>query len=118
MKHLDAYTFTSPEDMDKFQITTDKVLGGNTTCSFVMKPYAHFASGKCSSSSHRNTRTEDLSLSTAGLFQGVIDYVDENPQTKGGFAAFRTKPNERTRDLTDFEAIEMRIKTDGRPYVE
>jgi len=53
----------------------------------------------------------------AGVFQGVIDYHDDNPDSRGGFASFRTKPEERVRDLSSFEALEMRIKTDGRPCV-
>jgi hypothetical protein len=54
-------------------------------------------------------------LRAAGLFTGVIDYRDENPQSRGGFAAFRTRADERIRDLSSFSTLEMRIKTDGRP---
>lgn len=93
----DVQRFESAEDIAKFQITTDKVLGpqGQSQCQFTLRDYAHFSSG---------------------LFMGTIDYRDENPQSRGGFAAFRTRADERIRDLSSFEALELRIKTDGRPY--
>lgn len=93
---LDIHTFGSPDDMSKFQITTDRVLGGRTDCTFSLKPYAHF---------------------TAGCFTGIVDYTDDNPESKGGFASFRTKPDERERDLSAFSALEIRVKSDGRRYV-
>ncbi len=51
----------------------------------------------------------------SALFQGAIDYNDGNPLSKGGFASFRTKPDEKSKDLSSYDALEMRVKTDGRP---
>lgn len=52
---------------------------------------------------------------SSGLFSGEIDWRTENPQSKGGFANFRTAPSVRSLDLSDFAGLEMRVKTDGRP---
>lgn len=93
---LDLHTFATPDDMARFQVTTDRVLGGRTECGFGLKAYTHFV---------------------GGVFSGTIEYADDNPDSRGGFAAFRTKPDERERDLTPFQAVEMRVKTDGRRYV-
>jgi len=67
---------------------------GSTDCSFALKHYPNFS---------------------AGLFEGVVDYADENPNSRGGFASFRTKADEKERRLGAYQALEMRIKTDGRP---
>ncbi len=93
MASTPVYTFAGAEDIARFQVTTDKVLGGRTECSFSLKAYSTFR---------------------AGSFSGTVDYPDENPNSKGGFASFRTKPDERIRDLSAFEGLEMRVKTDGR----
>lgn len=86
------------EVLDRFQVTTDAVLGpaGHTTAALRLRRYAHF---------------------TAGEFSGAIDWRDASPQSRGGFASFRTRSGERLRDLSAFSALEMRVKTDGRPYV-
>jgi NADH dehydrogenase [ubiquinone] 1 alpha subcomplex assembly factor 1 len=96
LHHLEVHSFANGEDIGRFQVTTDRVLGGATDASLSVKPYANF---------------------TAGLFTGVVDYKNTNPDSRGGFAAFRTKPDERERDLDKFQALEMRIKTDGRRYI-
>lgn len=93
MKQVDVFNFTTAEDVNRFQITTDRVIGGRTACAFSLKPYKSF---------------------TAGCFEGVIDFESSDPTSKGGFASFRTKPDERTRDLDAFGGVEMRVKTDGR----
>lgn len=95
MPSLELFSFRGADDVARFQVTTDRVLGGRSTCSFSLKSYANF---------------------TTGCFTGTIDYEDENPSSRGGFASFRTRPEERVRDVTAFEAFELRIKTDGRPY--
>jgi hypothetical protein len=86
--------FGEPHEYERFQVTTDRVLGGSTDCSFTLKHYPNFS---------------------AGLFEGVVDYHDDNPNSRGGFASFRTKADEKERRLGAYEALEMRIKTDGRP---
>lgn len=86
--------FGEPLDFERWQVTTDRVLGGHTDCSFTLKRYAHFS---------------------AGVFSGCIDYRDTNPRSRGGFASFRTKADERERRLESYAALEMRVKTDGRP---
>lgn len=86
--------FAQAHEFARWQVTTDRVLGGSTDCSFTLKHYAHFS---------------------AGVFSGAINYSDDNPRSRGGFASFRTKADERERRLESYEALEMRIKTDGRP---
>jgi hypothetical protein len=123
MASMDLYTFRAAEDVARFQVTTDRVLRGMTDAGFSLKPYSSFS---------------------AGCFQGVVRYegspggesgytggggggegevppsedVGGNRPTshasKGGFASFRTKADERIRDLSAFEGLEMRVKTDGR----
>lgn len=93
MESYQVYSFNSPADIQRFQVTTDRVLGGRSDCSFTLKQYSNFS---------------------AGVFQGVIDYEDGNPDSRGGFASFRTLPEERPRDLAAFEAFEMRVKADRR----
>ncbi len=88
----DVFTFRSAEDIERFQVTTDRVVGGRTEAVLRLKPYKSFS---------------------AACFEGIVDRDDE-PNSKGGFAAFRTKADERTRDLSSFEGVEMRVKTDGR----
>ena len=97
METLDLHTFSTGEDISKFQVTTDTVLGGRSTSSFTLKSYNNFS---------------------VGCFSGSLDFNhDEDVEGRGGFASFRTKPDERVRDLSAFEAFELRIKTDGRPYI-
>ena len=52
-----------------------------------------------------------------GYFEGTIDYRDDNPNSKGGFAAVRSKHDNKAYDFTAFSALEMRVKTDGRHYI-
>ena len=97
METLDLHMFRGQGDLDKFQVTTDTVLGGRSTSSLTLKPYEGF---------------------TAGCFTGSIDFNHEDDlEGRGGFASFRTKPDERVRDLSAFEGVELRVKTDGRPYI-
>lgn len=126
-KHV-IHRYQTADDIDRYQVTTDRVLGGHTSCSFSLKQYEFFSSGARGWRVHRrvvvaaSARPSSSSpprvlRCPAGVFQGVIDYHDDNPDSRGGFASFRTKPEERVRDLSSFEALEMRIKTDGRPCV-
>jgi NADH dehydrogenase [ubiquinone] 1 alpha subcomplex assembly factor 1 len=81
-------------------VTTDRVLGGQTSCALTLKQYGAF---------------------NAAMFSGVVDPCGEDASAEmrrhGGFASFRTKPAERVRDLAPFRAFELRVKTDGRPYM-
>lgn len=95
-KFVPVYRFSHEFDVDRFQITTDAVLGGSTRASFSLKKYDAFQ---------------------AGVFEGIVDYHDDNPNTRGGFAALRTKADDKIRDLHTCAALELRVKTDGRPYI-
>lgn len=95
-KFVPVFRFSHEFDMERFQITTDSVLGGSTRASFSLKKYDAFQ---------------------AGVFEGIIDYTDDNPNTRGGFAALRTKADDKIRDLHTCVALELRVKTDGRPYI-
>jgi hypothetical protein len=95
-KFVPVYRFTNETDIEKFQVTTDTVLGGSTKATFALKKYDAFE---------------------AAVFEGVVDYQDDNPNTRGGFAAVRSRADERIRDLHTCAALEMRVKTDGRPYI-
>lgn len=90
------YRFTDASVIEKFHTTTDKVLGGASTASFKLKQYDAFQ---------------------AAVFEGIIDYQDDNPNTRGGFAAVRSRADDKVRDLHTCAALEMRVKTDGRPYI-
>jgi NADH dehydrogenase [ubiquinone] 1 alpha subcomplex assembly factor 1 len=100
MESLDLLDFTRDGDVGRFQVTTDRVLGGQTSCSLTLKRYGGF---------------------TSALFSGEVDPFGADATAEmrrhGGFASFRTKPGERVRDVAAFRAFELRVKTDGRPYV-
>ena len=96
METLDLHAFSPATDMARYQVTTDAVVGGRSSSAFTLKRYEHFS---------------------AGCFTGAIDFAHEDDvEGRGGFASFRTLPDERVRDLSAFEAFELRVKTDGRPY--
>ncbi|RYG46127.1 hypothetical protein EON67_09890 [archaeon] len=137
---LDLFHFRTQADVDAFQVTTDKVLGGVfvcvcvCVCVCVTAARVHSVAGGSKRRApsracarvlavRRAGRTDatftlkQYNHFNAGLFQGSINFQDDNPASRGGFASFRTKPSERARDLSAFEAFELRIKTDGRPYV-
>jgi NADH dehydrogenase [ubiquinone] 1 alpha subcomplex assembly factor 1 len=100
MESLDLVDFSRSVDVARFQVTTDRVLGGQTSCALTQKRYATFSSA---------------------LFSGVVDPCGEDASAEmrrhGGFASFRTLPGERVRDVSAFRAFELRVKTDGRAYV-
>lgn len=85
--------------LNRFQVTTDRVLGGMSTATLTAKRYKFF---------------------TSGVFSGVVDFVDQSGSAeataRGGFAAFRTKADERVRNFSAFDGLELRVKTDGRIY--
>ena len=85
--------------LNRFQVTTDRVLGGMSTASFTAKRYKTF---------------------TSGVFSGIVDFVDQagniEATARGGFAAIRTKADERVRNFSAFDGLELRVKTDGRVY--
>lgn len=94
------YQFAHADDLARFMVTTDTVLGGKSSASLALRRYKHFS---------------------AAVFSGVIDYAKAGEAadvpSRGGFAAVRSRPEERSRDLAGFTAVEMRIKSDGRPYI-
>lgn len=98
MPSLELMSFSTADDISRFRVTTDRVLGGASDCSFALKAYRHFS---------------------VGSFTGVIDWQADGPsdRDRGGFASFRTRPDERIRDVSAFAAFQLRIKTDGRPYI-
>jgi hypothetical protein len=85
--------------LNRFQVTTDRVLGGMSTATLTAKRYKYF---------------------TSGVFSGLVDFVDQSGSAeataRGGFAAFRTKADERVRNFSAFDGLELRVKTDGRVY--
>jgi monofunctional biosynthetic peptidoglycan transglycosylase len=81
----------------RFQVSTDAVLGGGSRAELTARRYRSFR---------------------AGVFSGELDFHDPSAEAmaRGGFAAFRTKADERVRDLSAFEGLALRVKTDGRAY--
>jgi hypothetical protein len=97
MPALDLFSFAGADDVARFQVTTDRVLGGASDCTFSLKAYRHFS---------------------VGSFAGTIDWPSGTPASaRGGFASFRTRADERVRDVSAFGAFQLRVKTDGRAYV-
>lgn len=96
VRSLTLHGFDHDEDVRRWSVTTDRVLGaaGRSTATLARRDAGHF---------------------TSAVFAGVIDYRDPDPDSRGGFAAIRTLPGERPRDLSSFDALQMRVKTDGRP---
>jgi hypothetical protein len=128
MASLDLYSFRSAEDVSRFQVTTDRVLRGMTDASFALKPYGTSFSAGCFQGAIRYEGTPGGESGYGGPGGGggveedpaagaVMDVGGNRPTShasKGGFASFRTKADERIRDLSAFEGLEMRVKTDGR----
>jgi hypothetical protein len=56
-----------------------------------------------------------------GVFEGVLSNDDPLFRSKDSrtavYASFRTKPHEPIPDLGPYSALQLRVKTDGRPYL-
>lgn len=100
MSDLKLFDFQSLRDIGKFEIATDRAIGGNTVCSFGVK---HTPTG------------------VFGVFEGVLSNDDplfrSRDRRTAVYATFRTKPHEALPDLGPFSALQFRVKTDGRPYL-
>lgn len=93
------FQFQDELDIARFQVTTDTVLGGNTTCVFMLE--------ECGPDG-----------GPVGVFQGLVQPPDYDGRVnKGGFASFRTKPFEKSWNLDVFKALQLTVRTDGRPCV-
>ena len=103
VKHdLIMYGFHSQGALSGFGVTTDAVLGGNSTAKFTWHQYQHFSTAQ---------------------FEGVIDFDRDDEYTKGGFAAVRPHKGARahvvdgqSNSLYFYDAMAIRLKGDGRLY--
>ncbi len=95
------FPFHEPKEIDKYVVTTDRVVGGDTVAALSLKRYASFASG---------------------CFEGIVRFEPDEAYPNGGFANFRTKPEHRSvfelpfLSMWTYSALAMRVKTDGRLY--
>ncbi len=78
--------------MDRFQVTTDQVLGGKTTAAFELKQIGNLAYGVCAIHVLLSCELTPVETRNAGSFHGVVipPYYGDRPN-RGGFASFRTK---------------------------
>ena len=98
------FPFASLTDIQKYTVTTDRVMGGETVAAFSLRPFRTFS---------------------AGCFEGIVKFEESEEFPNGGFANVRTDPAHRERlepdgddgvSLAAYEALAMRVKTDGRVY--
>lgn len=92
---LPLYRFAAEDDVAGFTITTDQLFGGKSVATFRLKRYTHFA---------------------AALFEGRVEFHSNEATARGGFCNARTSAR-RLIDAGESEAVQVRIKTDGRPYL-
>ncbi|KAA0147948.1 hypothetical protein FNF29_07037 [Cafeteria roenbergensis] len=94
------FRFDSLADIGKFEVATDRAIGGMTVCSFGVK---------------------DTRDGVIGVFEGVLRNDDELFKSTDGrtatYASFRTKVQHPLPDLAPFSGLQFQVKTDGRPYV-
>lgn len=86
------HRFRDEIDLEQWTTTSDRIVGGFSECSFVLN-------GKI------------------GLFTGNISLETSGEMVRSGFATVRTKPEVEVPSLEPFNALELRLRTDGRPYV-
>ena len=95
------FPFHEAKEIDKYLVTTDRVVGGDTVAALSLKRYASFASG---------------------CFEGIVRFEPDEAYPNGGFANFRTKQEHRSvfelpfLSMWTYSALAMRVKTDGRLY--
>jgi len=94
--NLLLYDFSKPEELEKFYLQTDQEIGGKSTAKFF----------------HEGNRA---------IFEGFLNLeVPNKKMEKSGYAVFASKDLRFKQSLgidSDFDALEMRVKTDGRIYV-
>lgn len=93
---LVLYRFDKPAEVDEWHVTTDSVVGGYSTAELQTvvdngKPCARF--------------TGHTSLKTSG------------EMVRSGFATFRSLDRQPMKELHNYEALQLSVKTDGRPYL-
>jgi len=95
-----VFRFDSLSDIGSFEVATDRAMGGTTVCSFGVKT------------------TRD---GVVGVFEGVMRNDDPLFRSDDGrsavYASFRTKVQCPMPDLSPFSALQLTVKTDGRPYL-
>jgi len=95
------FPFHEAKEIDKYVVTTDRVVGGDTVAALSLKRYTSFASG---------------------CFEGIVRFEPDEAYPNGGFANFRTKQEQRSvfelpfLSMWTYSALAMRVKTDGRMY--
>lgn len=94
------YGFAVEDDGCAYMITTDELFGGKSRASFWVKPYKHFR---------------------AGVFEGMVEFASDEYGSRGGFCNARLRQRQRLFDddlvMMETEALQLRVKTDGRPYL-
>jgi hypothetical protein len=99
LDEVTLYRFNDTSDIDKFEVATDRAIGGATVCGFGVK-----------------TTREGV----VGVFEGIVENRDELFRTTdgrfAGYATFRTKVHESLPNLGPFSGLSMLVKSDGRPY--
>eukprot|EP01138_Halocafeteria_seosinensis_P005353 gb/GECG01005472.1/.p1 GENE.gb/GECG01005472.1/~~gb/GECG01005472.1/.p1 ORF type:complete len:251 (+),score=20.69 gb/GECG01005472.1/:1-753(+) len=88
------FEFKRYEDIDRFHVHSDRVMGGSSVCSFSIKQYENFSTG---------------------CFQGILR-GNKSFGSSNSFCSFRTKPSEKLKNFHVYSALEMRLRSDGRRY--
>jgi len=82
-------------DSMRFITATDEAIGGNSKAGIEYKQYGSFGSAH---------------------FTGEVDFQGVRRPRRGGYASFRSHNDKQKYIVTGFEALELRVKGDGRAY--
>jgi len=85
------FAFKDPTQVQKWKVNTDNIVGGLSTASLVYDQHA--------------------------IFEGNLNLQTTGQLVRSGFAVIKSKKYFPALNLDGYDALEMRIKTDGRIYV-
>jgi NADH dehydrogenase [ubiquinone] 1 alpha subcomplex assembly factor 1 len=88
------YSFAKPEDIEAWTILSDQMYKGGSTGSL------------------------ELTNDGTALFKGSLSLRTEGtPMKQSGFVSMLPRDRETVKDLGECDALQMRVKTDGRIYI-
>mmetsp|Transcript_5080 Transcript_5080/g.5871 ORF Transcript_5080/g.5871 Transcript_5080/m.5871 type:complete len:243 (+) Transcript_5080:212-940(+) len=124
LKRTDLFDFSSRSSVEMFEdwhVWTDKGYGGKSTATFQPK-FTSLVSDKewkASLKESKSSEGKDVTTmeSNAAVFSGTLSTVNTRADVaRTGFAAARAHLPWYVQDVSDFEGLSIRFKSDGRRY--